>query len=172
MTMLTQNIGNMPLAFTGITATTNYLLDADTTCSTSTALAEGATCLVGVDFAPLSIGPLDGTLTLTDNNLNVPGATQPTALSGFGVAATVNGASLAPNPVTFTGQVVGTTSEAMAITLSNNSTTTALTGITASITGTNPSDFAIGTGTNACGSTLAASSTCFHLYHLHARFGD
>jgi sugar lactone lactonase YvrE len=160
MTLLTQNIGNMPLAFTGITPTTNFLLDADTTCSTSTALAEGATCLVGVDFAPLSVGGLAGTLTLTDNNLNVSGATQPTALSGGGIPATVTGASLAPNPVTFTGQVAGTTSEAMAITLSNNSTTTALTGITASITGTNPSDFAISTGTNACGTTLAADSSC------------
>ena len=42
----------------------------------------------------------------------------------------------------------------------SNSGNAALTGIVPSITGANPADFAIATGANACGSTLAASSTC------------
>ena len=49
----------------------------------------------------------------------------------------------------------------MVATLSNNSSTTAVTGITPTLTGTNPGDFAITTGTNACGATLAASATCY-----------
>jgi len=48
----------------------------------------------------------------------------------------------------------------MAATLSNTGNAS-LTGITSSITGSGASDFAITTGTNACGSTLAAGSSCY-----------
>jgi sugar lactone lactonase YvrE len=60
--------------------------------------------------------------------------------------------------LTFTVNV-GTTSAAQSATLTNsgNSALT-ITGI--SITGTNPTDFAISTGANACGATLAPGSSC------------
>ena len=160
LTATAQNIGNASLSFSGIAPTTNFQMDAGTTCSTSTVLAEGTLCMVDVDFAPTAGGTLSGTVTLTDNNLNVSGATQPIQVSGTGIASVVPVAGLTPNPVTFTGQIAGTTSQAMAVTLSNTGGG-ALTGITASITGTNPSDFAIVTGTNACGSSLAAGASCY-----------
>jgi hypothetical protein len=48
----------------------------------------------------------------------------------------------------------------MAATLSNTGNG-ALNNIVPSITGANPSDFALSTGANACGATLAAGSSCF-----------
>jgi hypothetical protein len=47
----------------------------------------------------------------------------------------------------------------LAATLSNTGTAT-LNNIVPTITGANPSDFALSTGTNACGATLAAGSSC------------
>ena len=104
-------------------------------------------------------GPFSEDVVLTDNDLNVSGAMQSIQVSGMGLASPGPAASLAPSSVTFTGQVQGTTSLAMAVKLSNTGDAT-LTGISPSITGTNPSDFAITTGTNVCGATLAASATC------------
>src|SRR5207245_3389328 len=67
--------------------------------------------------------------------------------------------SPAPSSLTFSGQNVGTTSAAQAVTLSNP-TATALTITSIGFTGTNPGDFG---QTNNCPispSTLAANGTC------------
>jgi hypothetical protein len=61
-------------------------------------------------------------------------------------------------PSAFTG-TTGTTSAAQTATLQNTGTAP-LTNIVISLTGSNPSDFAITTGTNACGTTLAAGASC------------
>jgi beta-glucosidase len=66
-------------------------------------------------------------------------------------------ATLTPS-LTFTANT-GATSAAQAATLSNTGNAP-LTGIAASIAGTNPGDFALSTGTNACGTTLAAGASC------------
>jgi len=78
-----QNIGNEPLTFSSIVASANFQLDSGTTtCSTSTALAVNATCVIGVYFYPTTSGQLSGAVTLADNALNPAGATQTIALSG------------------------------------------------------------------------------------------
>jgi sugar lactone lactonase YvrE len=83
LTATVQNIGNAVLTFSGIAVSANFKLDNSvTTCSTSTALAAGTSCVVGVTFAPTISGALAGTLTLTDNALNVSGATQVINLAG------------------------------------------------------------------------------------------
>ena len=85
MTVAIQNIGNQPLTFSNFAASTNFTVDSgSTTCSTSSPLAVGAICNVGVDFSPTTSGPLSGTLTLTDNALNASAATQTISLSGTG----------------------------------------------------------------------------------------
>jgi sugar lactone lactonase YvrE len=160
-TVTVTNVGNQQLSFY---ASSSYPTDfpensGDTNlCNAEFPLNPGAECDVSVNFKPTASGPLSEDVTLNDENLNNV-ATQLIPVSGNGGVSVVPIAGLAPSPVTFTGQVVGTTSEAMAVTLSNTGGA-ALTGITPTITGTNPSDFAIGTGTNACSTTLAASSTC------------
>jgi len=158
-TVSVQNIGNAALSFSSIVASTNFKLDsATTTCSTSTPIAAGSSCAVGVDFVPTATGSLPGTLVLTDNNLNGFSATQTISLTGTGAAASAPVAGLSPNPLAFPNTNVGSTATALPVTLSNTGNAT-LTGIAISITGTNPGDFAT-TPATTCGTTLAASTSC------------
>jgi N-acetylneuraminic acid mutarotase len=67
-------------------------------------------------------------------------------------------ASLTPPSLSFTS-TASVTSAAQVATLSNTGNATlTISGIT--ITGANPTDFAVSTGANACGSSLAAGATC------------
>ena len=154
------NTSGATLNITGITLTgTNPSDFAITTGSNAcgTTLAADAACYIYVTFTPASATSFSATLSVADN---ASGSPQTASLTGTGTAAAAPAASLSPNPVAFTNQIVSTTSGTLAVTLSNTGSAT-LTGITPSITGTNPTDFAIGTGTNACGASLAASASCF-----------
>jgi len=97
-----QNIGNAPLNLTSITPPgANFVIDSGTTtCSVSTPIAAGGSCVVGMDFVPGGVGALTGTLTLTDNSLNVAGATQPVYLFGTGTAAPT--VTVTPSPASIT----------------------------------------------------------------------
>ena len=72
------------------------------------------------------------------------------------IPVAVAGATLTPSSVNFGNQAYGTTSSPQAITLTN-SQTSALNGISVSISGTNAGDFA---QANNCGTSLAANSSC------------
>ncbi|MGA9529398.1 MAG: choice-of-anchor D domain-containing protein [Terriglobales bacterium] len=116
LTVAIQNIGNQPLTFASLAASTNFTVDSgSTTCSTSSPLAVGATCNVGVDFAPTTTGPLTGTLTVTDNSLNASAATRTVNLQGTAAAATyqlttaanpANGGTVTPPSGPFTANSV------------------------------------------------------------------
>jgi len=97
----------------------------------------------------------------TTGALTMPGASFTSANPlGMGIAnlTAYPVASLSPATISFT-QATGSTSAAQAATLSNTGTAAlSISGI--SITGTNPNNFAIATGANACGTTLAVNSTC------------
>jgi sugar lactone lactonase YvrE len=100
------NIGNAALTFSSIAATANFQVNsAATTCSTSSTLAAGDTCLIGVDFAPTTTGTLTGALTITDNSGNVSGTKQTVQLSGTGLAgtktSTTTSVTSSQNPSTF-----------------------------------------------------------------------
>ena len=100
---IVQNNGNAPLTWSSIAASANFTVDSfSTTCSTSSALAAGSSCVVGVLFTPLTSGALTGTLTLTDNNLNAIGTTQQMTLSGVGLPPAPTIASGPANPTTAT----------------------------------------------------------------------
>ena len=78
------NTGNTPLNIASIAASGDFAIDpTTTTCSTSSPLAPGASCAIGVDFQPTSIGPFTGALTVSDN---APASPQTVALSGAGLA--------------------------------------------------------------------------------------
>jgi len=78
-----QNEGNAALTFSSLaTGSASYPVSGAETCSTSTTLAESATCTVEASFTPQSVSATSGTFTLTDNTLNVSGSTQTVALSG------------------------------------------------------------------------------------------
>ena len=118
------NIGSTALTFPPIAATnpsvtSGYVLTAASTCPelSSTAagqtVAEGGTCSYVISFSPedANVGPDNGSLTPTDDNLNVSGATQTIALTGVAVAddtSTINLTLNPASPIVF-GQAVAIT---------------------------------------------------------------
>lgn len=117
------------------------------TCGNS--LNAHASCSVSVIFQPESVGPITGTLTISDQY-----RTQPISLSGTGVAAP--GVSLSPAfGINFPATGVGVTALSPIVTLTNNG------GLPLAITNTTVTgDFAIVPGTNNCGATLAVGAAC------------
>jgi sugar lactone lactonase YvrE len=113
-TVTLANIGNMALAIEPTTGTNpslpaGFILDSSTTCpqistaSSAQALAQGLSCNYAVEFSPTSsnIGNDNGSLVITDDNLNAAGpgfATQSIALSGTGVANDASSITVNLNP--------------------------------------------------------------------------
>jgi len=130
-------------------------------CASQASLAPNASCSISINFTPTGGSSYSENVVLTDNNLNVANATQDIPVSGNGVGVVVNPtASLSPNPLPFGGQVYLATSGIQVATLTNTSTV-ALTGLSFSLVGDNPGDFAYSTtGANGCTTTLAAGATC------------
>ncbi|HXR96815.1 MAG TPA: choice-of-anchor D domain-containing protein [Terriglobales bacterium] len=111
----------------------------------------GSSCTFGIVFAPTAMGPATGMLTLTDNS---GGGSQTLPLDGSGIAA---GISISPTVLTFPPSLVGSTSYAQTLTITNTGTAT-LTGLTLPATA---GDFTITTtGASACGATLTAGASC------------
>jgi sugar lactone lactonase YvrE len=107
-------------------------------------LNAGASCTIGVTYAPTVAGAESGSLTVIDNV-----GTQTASLQGIGQAA---GASLSTAQLTFGSQQVGTSSRAQTIVFTNTGS------IAASITSVDAStNF---TDTTNCSGTLAAGSSC------------
>src|SRR5262249_10887249 len=83
------------------------------TCHTSSGIAAGQGCSISITFKPTARGVRNGALTVTSND-----AASPTTitLSGTGIAPVVN---LSFTSLTFSDQLLGTTSSAQQVTLSN-----------------------------------------------------
>ena len=111
-----------------------------------TSLAPSTTCTVNVTFAPTASGTRSGMLTITDSAANSP---QTVSLTGTGTAPVIGVSS---NALTFSAQVLGSSSVSQPVTVSNTGTAPAsISSISAS------GDFA---QTNNCGTSLATSATC------------
>jgi sugar lactone lactonase YvrE len=83
------NLGNRPLALSANpTYTANFSNNTgdNNPCTSSTSLAAGMACDVGVKFTPQAGGILSANITVTDNNLNVASSTQQVAASGAGLS--------------------------------------------------------------------------------------
>lgn len=127
-----------------------------TTCpANGAALAAGSTCSISVTFAPTTSGGRTATVQISDD---APGSPQSLSLSGTG-ATPAPAVGLNPTSLTFSATVVGSTSAAQTVTLTNTGTAAlTITGIT--VGGANPGDFA---QTNTCPvgpSTLAQGAKC------------
>jgi len=115
----------------------------------SGSLAIGATCTVGVEFAPKSPGTKSASLTFTDN---AAGSPQTVSLSG---AAESTAVQISPTSLSFTSQSVGTKSSAQTVAITNSGASALqINGLT--ITGANAGDF---TEINNC-SVLSANANC------------
>jgi hypothetical protein len=162
---LSQDFGPIPLGSSGapILFTLTNLTSADLTLSTPSftgpfvlsaatsggapctgSLAINASCFLEVNFAPTSIGPQTGTLSIATSN-----GTVSAALTGFGSAST--GLALNPAALVF-NNIPGATSTTQTISLSNTGTAQLQIG---AITSTNPA-FAV---TSTC-ATLTPSASC------------
>jgi hypothetical protein len=155
MVVALSNTGTGPLTIASIalggTNPTDFNLNT-TACSAT--LAAGLSCNIAVTFTPAAAVSYSATLVVTDN---AAGSPQTVTLSGTGTPAPAPLAVLNPTTVSFGTQTVATTSGAMVVALSNTGTAPlAITSIV--LGGTNPGDFSLNSA--ACGSTLAAGSSC------------
>jgi len=112
-TVTVTSTGTMPVTFFSVTASGDY---AASTACLAAPLAPTSTCTVNVTFTPTASGLRPGTLTLTDDTSASP---HTIALSGTGVAPAV---TFSTPSLTFGNQLVGTTSSAQSVTLTNTGT--------------------------------------------------
>ena len=113
-TVTVSNFGGSSLTVSGISADGEFVETND--CPGQ--LPPGAACTVSVTFAPSSAGPATGSLTVHDDSGNA-GTTQSVALDGTGTAPA---ASVTPSALTFSSQVLGTTSAGKNVTLKDTGT--------------------------------------------------
>jgi len=132
--------GTAPTAF----ATSN-------TCGAS--LTVGAECRIGVRFAPKAVGAAAATITVTDSATNSP---QTITLNGTGVSAPDATVSLSKTSMPFGNELVGYSTVAEPIYVTNTSTVTLYFG-SITLGGTNASSFVT---SNTCGATLAPGVEC------------
>jgi trimeric autotransporter adhesin len=152
-TLTLSNTGNAVLNISGITIGGANPADFAETTTCGATLAAGANCTISVTFTPASAASFTATVSVADNASESP---QTATLTGAGTTPPAPIASLAPSTLTFAGTVVGATTTAQTLTLSNTGNAVlSISGIT--IAGANPSDFA---ETTTCGETLEADASC------------
>ena len=136
------NTGGAAMTLAGIAASGDFAQ----TNNCGSSLAVNAACTINVTFTPTLGGTRTGQITITDNAGDSP---QTVALTGTGLTPIAN---IAPSRLTFSGQYIGSTSDAQAVTLKNTGAAAlSVAGIAAG------GDFA---QTNNCGSSLAVNATC------------
>ncbi len=135
------NTGTTSVTITSVTAPAGF---AQT--NNCAALPASTTCTINVTFTPTAAQAYSGNVMITDT---ATGSPQLVAVSGTGTAATGT-ITVSPSSLTFT-QVIGSTSPAQTVTITNTGTT--------SVTVSNVSVPATFAQTNDC-STIAASHTC------------
>jgi hypothetical protein len=139
-----RNAGTTPVQISAVNAASDFL--ASSGCVA--AVAPGASCAIAVTFKPLANGARSGTLSITDS---APGSPRTVALAGTGVA-TAPVATVSPTELDFGNQLVGRTSPARSVSLTNGGNgTLSIAAITVD------GDFS---QTNDCRSSLAPGSTC------------
>ena len=111
-------------------------------------LPAAASCTVSVTFTPASTGDTTGTIQVNDNSYNM-GPSQTLALDGTG---TLPGVSVTPSPLTFSSQLLGTSSTARNVTLQSTGTGP-LTVANVSVTGPFSQ-------TNNCIGSIAPAASC------------
>jgi len=156
--VMVENVGNAALNFSGVSYPSSFPESSQKTtdCTATSALSSNQTCTLTIDFSPLTVGNLNGSLVLTDNALNVTSATQNISLTGTGQAPL--SFTLADSPSTLT--VVQGKSGTSTVTINDlngftGKVTLAASGLPSGVTakfGTNPT-----TGSSVL--TLTASSS-------------
>jgi Abnormal spindle-like microcephaly-assoc'd, ASPM-SPD-2-Hydin/Cep192 domain 4/Beta-propeller repeat len=148
-TVTLTNTGSATLNISSITVTGTNSGDFAATNTCGSSVSAGAKCTISITFTPTVTGTRTAAVTITDNNDGTNNSTQTVSLTGTGTTPTP-GVSLSPTSLTFSSQLVGSTSAVQTVTLSNNgSASLSITSIAAS------GDFA---QTNTCPASLAAGN--------------
>jgi len=149
-TVTLSNTGGSSLSITGIAISGTNAGDFTQSNTCGTSVGAGANCTISVTFKPTAAGSRTGTMSITDN---AAGSPQSVALSGTGVVSNV---SLSASSLNFSGQIVGSSSSAQAVTLSNSGSA-ALSISSLGVGGANAGDFS---KTDNCGASVAAGGNC------------
>jgi len=153
-TVTVTNTGDLPLTSILFTVSEEFAIaSASSGVSTGTCtstLAAHASCGINVQFAPMQLGSLTGTLTVSDAL-----RTQTVPLSGTGVQPPALGVN--PASLTFPSQQPGVASAPQSVTVTNTGGAS-LAGLSWQITGSAEGSFSISATT--CGATLAAGASC------------
>jgi hypothetical protein len=148
-TISLQNTGTADLHISSITVTGTNPSDFMQTNDCSGDIAIDATCTITVTFTPQGSGSRSASVSIADDALVTPTTA---TLTGTETAAI----TISPKSMTFSSTVVGSTSTAKTVTVTNGGAAAIpMTGFTFS--GTNPTEFA---QTNTCGSSLAGGANC------------
>ena len=114
------NHSTYALAFGSIAITGPNAAEFNQTTSCAGSLAAGASCAVNVTFTPGQVGSRSAALTITDD---MAGSPQSLSLTGMGLTSGPN-VTLSPSGVDFGTQLVGLTSTARLVKLTNYGTAT------------------------------------------------
>jgi subtilase family serine protease/sugar lactone lactonase YvrE len=151
-TVTLTNTGTAILSGISISLTGTNPTDFTETNKCAATLAVNASCIITLTFKPAAAVAYTATVDIKDN---AAGSPQTIALSGTGYTPAPK-ATLSATSVAFGEEAVATVSDAKTVTFTNTGTAT-LSGISISLTGTNPTDF---TETNKCAATLAVNASC------------
>jgi hypothetical protein len=149
------NSGNAALSISNIAVGGTNASDFAQSNSCPASLAAGASCTISATFTPSATGTRTASVQVTDSASDSP---QSVGLSGTGASAGPT-VSLSPSSLSFGSQLVGSTSAAQSVTLTNSGNA-GLSISNIALGGTNAGDFA---QTNTCPSgstTLAAGASC------------
>jgi len=122
----------------------------------ATSLAAKSTCTIAVTFSPTINGSQNGALTASFNGSFSP---QEVSLTGTGSGGIASPLIFSPASLTFNGVVIGKTSAAKIVTVSNTSNSS----INISSFSASGAFNASGSGTIPCGGLLGAGSACSFL---------
>jgi len=151
------NPGTFQVNITGVTMSGASATQFVATNNCGTVVKAASTCTISVVFNPTATGTQTAAMTIA-SDAAVPftavtlQGTGTTAGGGGGGSGTIQ---LSPASLGF-----GTTSSVQIVTLTNTSSTNALTGLVISISGKNASDFSDPTTPTSCSSSLAAGASC------------
>ena len=133
------NNSSSGLQITGLSFSGANVGDFSTTAKASISLAaNGGTALIPVTFKPSATGTRSAALTITDNSGSSPHSV---GLSGYGSSTTPAGISVAPASLDFSNQIVGLTSNALHVAVTNGSN--ASIAISPSMAGLNGTEFVV-----------------------------
>src|SRR5579859_4673816 len=141
------NSQNVTLNISGITFTGTNSGDFTQINSCGSSLGPSGTCTIGITFKPTGTGSRAALLNVIDDGPNSP---QTASLNGTGILAV----TLSATSVNFGNVLVGSSTTAMPVTLTNNQSVP-LTNIAMSINGSTAF-----TEVNTCGSSIPANGQC------------